>query len=66
MKGSASSLICVGQFFGPDIEEGTFHLEETVPCIHHGLGVPQCPCPPVEFPEIAPKPLDGGNKENAE
>lgn len=67
MKKSVSSFICVGQFCGPDIEEGTFHHEEKPFDIHHGSGSPgPCPCPPVVFDGITPEQPDEGSKEVAE
>lgn len=64
MKNSASSSICVGRFYGPDIEEGTFHQEEEPFDIHHGSGSPgPCPCPPVVFHGITPEQPDESNEE---
>ena len=66
MRKSVSSLICVGQFCGPDIEEGTFHQEEPLD-IHHGSDSSRpCPCPPVVFHGITLKQPDEGSEKNAE
>lgn len=44
-----NNVVCVGDFCGPDIEEGTFHEQETVTDISHRNKVTQkCPCPPLE------------------
>ena len=41
-----NSVVCIGKFGGPDIEEGTFHKEETATDVSHKSKTQQCPCPP--------------------
>lgn len=44
-----NSMVCIGNFSGPDIEEGTFHEPETTTDISHKSKTAQkCPCPPIE------------------
>ena len=41
-------MVCIGSFSGPDIEEGTFHEEDTATDVSHKSGTQRCPCRPVE------------------
>ena len=42
-----NNLVCIGDFCGPDIEEGTFHEGETPDSVSHKSKIAQkCPCPP--------------------
>ena len=50
-KSISNSIVCVGSFSGPDIEEGTFHDEDTAIGIKHDSQMPKCPCPPIESHE---------------
>ena len=50
-KSMSNKIVCVGNFSGPDIEEGTFHEEDTANDVSHKSGTQQCPCPPVESHE---------------
>lgn len=44
-----NNVISVGDFCGPDIEEGTFHEEDTAIDINHESKTQKCPCPPIGF-----------------
>lgn len=58
-----NSMVCVGSFSGPDIEEGTFHKPETTTDISHkSKTVQKCPCPPVE--SHGAKASDDSNEDN--
>lgn len=56
-----NSMVCVGNFSGPDIEEGTFHEQETASDIGHKSKTSQCPCPPIESHGANP---DESNENN--
>ena len=45
-KSRVNKAICFGDFCGPDIEEGTFHEEETATDVSHESKTQKCPCPP--------------------
>ena len=48
-KSRVNKAICFGDFCGPDIEEGTFHEEETATDVSHESKTQKYPCPPIEF-----------------
>ena len=59
----SNNLICVGNFCGPDIEEGTFHEDETATDVSHKGKTQKCPCcPPIEFHGV--KVPDDSNKDD--
>jgi len=43
-----NNVIFVGDFKGPDIEEGTFHEQECPDSLSPRNTTPKCPCPPIE------------------
>ena len=56
MKGN--DAIFIGDFKGPDIEDGTFHEGESPDNVgHRSKTVDRCPCPPVSL-HGAPTPVD--------
>lgn len=58
-----NSTVCVGNFSGPDIEEGTFHEQETASDIGHKSKTAQkCPCPPIE--SLGANVPDESNEDN--
>ena len=60
-----NNVVCGGVFCGPEIEEGTFHEKKgDVDVSHKNKTVPECPCPPVEFPEA--KVSEASNEDNEE
>ncbi|MCK4888140.1 MAG: hypothetical protein KAS96_12190 [Planctomycetes bacterium] len=61
-KSMSNKIVCVGNFSGPDIEEGTFHEEDTVTDVSHKSSKQQCPCRPVESHEA--KASDDLNEDN--
>ena len=59
----SNSMVCVGNFSGPDIEEGTFHEQETASDIGHtSKTIQKCPCPPIE--SHGAKVSDESNEKN--
>ena len=66
MKGN--DAICIGDFKGPDIEDGTFHEGESPDSASHkSKTVDRCPCPPVSL-HGAPVPDDSkedGKKDSS-
>lgn len=47
-KLTCNNVISIGNFNGPDIEEGTFHKSETITDVSHKSKTAQkCPCPPI-------------------
>ena len=58
----SNSVVCIGNFCGPDIEEGTFHEEETASDVNHESKTQKCPCPPIDF-HGAKVPVDS-NEDN--
>jgi hypothetical protein len=50
-KVTSNNEILVGDFRGPDIEEGTFHHFDIESLSLHQNGTKKCPCPPIECHE---------------
>lgn len=46
-----NNAICLGDFMGPEMEEGTFHHCELNGDEYYPMATPKCPCPPVELNE---------------